>query len=1703
MGASVDLDAPIISVKQMLSGQSRVNSNFETSIYCHKDVTFVGSAEDNLKVTNVRVDIKWAEDADYKFLQNAKLDGNNWTATLSLEKEGACSLKFVAEDRSGNYTVKSAKIVTLFVDNNAPVGDSWYIDRLNNGIQYSLQSLDSLKNIVRLDPELTQPANIDVAQNVEFDVCSAFSDASGINKVTISIFDENGNKVLDNIQNSAGTNYAPRFKITHDALVNARPALANGLHYLQVRFSAEDTVTDPGANKVENTPLSLGWFIWWPESDNPKYSISDLQKDAGGNPFLALNIGDSLSITIFDDDALRDTFSCELTDERPEAQRKVTKTANANERENTLILTAPSTPHQITLKINATAKSGAPLDVTLPVTVSDETIPALIITAPENNQIPSVTGNDKNIHFTGLTLDKSDCKYLDFIWVPDSVAATTSAKKAKAVAWADSIASVQNGHDTLNPTGDVKLTEGSDAFAGMKLWSAKLTDAANDGSGFKKKTFNFNLSLINDFGNEKTDDKYFLIRLIREDGKYSDTDFQLSADNLEPEILHTTPAGNMAIIDKDEDFTIKFSVQKQSGLPLKEVKLWHVKKDGTTEEITISPNNQAEYASGQLFSTSNLNSLIQDPNYPDDPTKKIRSLLPGYAANNENPIYRFYTKDILGNEKTEDLQFIISSKPAINTITSSAPSKNKKGDDILINVSFTKSVTVGADRPKLKLQGITNTDANITNFYADYYMGSGSTTLVFKYTVQEGDSSSGLQVYNHPTNGPLILDNLESLGAHLTLDDNNNLQKKREDDPITIDGTAPVVESISVETAVDAANSVGGVKYLRAGRTVTAKVTVSENVTVQGAPTFNLKCGNQTISLVWQKIVEEGGKPVLYFSKKIESTDPNGAWTYNKATCISNITTVKDDYDNPLENKLTGNADPKWYIDTVSPVTPKIRNAGDTADLTGGKFQNSLSFIVKNPQTDATAKSHEKIQYSTNGGTNWNTGTYTEGTTVTLNSDAMLTARITDYAGNVSPYAAALDIKISTSFPDFTVECTNPDGNYKSGSVLTFKVYFTAPVNIPASSGNSRPYVEFTDGRKAYITPTTAQNGVTSASFTYTTTNTDDFTVSVATGGIHLTGVTDEYGFAQGNKVLAAAYNRPNLHCDSVAPLVTKMEIGGSKGNNIYDSAQARTITLTFNENVELGSGKLYLRQVAGWAIPPVLTASEFNTICSSYPEGKEILSVQENEKDMEDSAWDTTTNEKQNNAGYHGTGQYVGPYKKSSQGIKNDGTPDVSTKYVLDFDMDIWETDTTHYYNKTFVPRTNKATETYSAPTTNPRTANQIRAVLEKVHYHERYMSVTTASINNNVVTLSFPAGLFGDTDLPNGRKWELVIEKGSFMDQTGNKFGAETDGSIKQKDAVQTATGTSGSQTENFGTWARGRSTLAQDETPVVLIKNNTDEYFWSDKAATPVIRVDRYSYGNGIFQSDEDAQESQIAATGVTKPSAYVRVRIDCETEGATITYNYDGTSNILANEPTYDEGNDHHCLNNADGKSSTSYSYVTTTAAVLDSISLTGAGVHTGTIDKTQTIIFAAGNGDYTQSYKGYVKAKATKNGDSGEGKEGVFQTVVRIIDPRPNGGTEHYYSHTEAFSIRGTTGMKGEPTISPFPLRDNQFFSPFIRHIYRERNHVNNSTSFYWISYEVLVQSSFSGHSSYNNQWIAQWGIMYPGEFTYCTGFRSW
>ena len=559
-----------------------------------------------------------------------------------------------------------------------------------------------------------------------------------------------------------------------------------------------------------------------------------------------------------------------------------------------------------------------------------------------------------------------------------------------------------------------------------------------------------------------------------------------------------------------------------------------------------------------------------------------------------------------------------------------------------------------------------------------------------------------------------------------------------------------------------------------------------------------------------------------------------------------------------------------------------------------------------------------------------------------------------------------------------------------------------------------------------------------------------------------MSGVTDEYGISQGSKTLSEAYSRPLIHCDGIYPTISSMVPSGETGSgtNIYTGA--KTITLTFNEDVEKADGNIILRRAGNWALPSVLTVQEFNTICQNLTDAEQqVLCIKENGQDLEDSYWNGSSNANyasrtQNGlAYYHGKGQFVGPYKKSTQGILDDGKPDISTKYVLDFDMGIWETTTAHYYSKTFTSHTQTAPTTLNASNSTKITAADIRSVLETAHYHERILDVTSnyVSVSGNVVTLNFPKGLIDTSDdLPSGIEWELVIEPNCFMDKSGNYFEQD--------------------------------STLSE----VVIPTSNSKSTFMSDGVQTPVIRVDRYSYGRGIYQSDANGNKSSSIGDDNVAPTGYVRVRIDCQTPDVTIKYHKQNSSLDYLNSKTDTD---------SQGVEST----------YTESIAITKTTMNTWTINDSYTLnsIISGGTGSYTTGNRQYIVAEASNTAlGSSRGYEGVFQTVVRIISPRSKSttGTQVYtYSDDkDDFYIRGTTGWSGEPYISPFPLRDAQVGSPYMRLTYNPQN-----GNYYWISYEVLVDASFSGVAYEDSQWdyISGWGWVTPGGDCQATNMHTW
>ncbi|MBR1536729.1 MAG: hypothetical protein IJ630_07310 [Treponema sp.] len=1761
LGEEVDLEPPVISVTQLnCEGLSEPVTSFGGGVYCKKSFTFSGTATDNKSVTAVSSYIKWAGEESFSELKNASLSGNKWTLDVSLESEGVAFIKITAEDSAKNTASKSSKVITLFVDESAPSASAWYIDRKLSGVTYGLKDLETLENL-----DLTEFSNVDASQNVSFDIRSNFKDTMGIkaNSVSIKILDEDEKEVCT-IQNSGTSDYAPEFSITHEALVYGASALSTGKHYLHIVYSAEDVVSVPESNSAVDVEIDGGYFIWWPESDYPKISSALIETDSSASEIINLNVSDALTVDFFDDDALDEIYCAFLTEEDYKAfsashtvadleedptilsgytNYESYKTSDDGERDHSFNFKAESTPQAMHLLAYVSDKTEAK-NVTIkdiPVYVVDQSAPILLITSPANNTIPAVTMASDNssatVTISGEALDSVGCTYLEFVWVPDTIAA--SGKTSIAQELLSTITS-DSDHKAL-------LSASPKTYdSGLKIWAVSLGEASlYESSGLYKQDFSFDVDLFNDFicsgTNEKACDKSFVAKLTRKDGNVTYAEYKLLADTDLPTIVPLAPVANWQIVSSASDFTLEFYGKKDSGLSM----------DSSSYKIelvgySISGDNPVTLANGYSELSGELKTGLLASNVDTYQCTLSAKFLENCNNAGIKPKFRFTVADLFGNKTSEQYTINITNLPVLNSISSTSSTLCKLGDEIIINASFSNTVYVdssisGEALPYIKLKGISNSLTGVTTetvVPAYYKSGSGGTTLQFSYTVQEGDVSSGLLVYNESGKGPININRststLSESSAILTsLSDSNNLQAKK---TIQIDGIVPTASSPEITTTAASSSNVNpGITYLREGRKLTVTVNASETIYIQGSPTFDFSVTKAdgttgTLSLPFTSC----STTTITFSKKIASDDANGALTYTPSSCITGYDTITDAAGNALSLKAlsSAEADAKIIIDTKAPEKPTIKDSSGTS-LVSGKYTaaDGITFTISTSDSDISS-----TEYSLDGGSSWSE--YSSDTKLT--SSAQLTARSTDWAGNVSDYADVIDLDLGT-FPSFTLECTNADGNYKAGKILTLKVTFASKVNVAANAGakiklsgqNTTDSVGNGSNKGyAYLSSSEKQDSVTSVFFTYEIEDPDEFTLKVEKGNVTLTGITDLYGNSQTTETLSEDYTR-NIKCDGVAPKVVSMTPGGTKTTsgsiNVY--TKGNEITLVFSEEIQKSSGNITLRQVAGWAIPPVISGDDFDTILNalSSDTDKEYLAIGSSSSSYLEDMEDVEKGIHYANDNYHGTGQYVGPYKKSSQGLAASSgqfIPDTSTKFVLDFDMGIWETTTEHYFGTTF--KSGYATTNNTSDKSRLKvlsgsskenlakiTVNNIRSALENAGYHERVLDVTSSNVvigsDNKTVKITFPAGLCDTSDaLPYGRKWELVIEKGSFMDSTGNEFGAESNGVLAEADAVQKSgsqytvgTSVSYDYSKYTGSWARAQSS---NTSPVVLICNDSNEYFWSDKVATPVVRVDRYSYGLGIYQATSEGGQSAYISDDNVPPAGYVRVRIDCETEGATLKYGtkLNTTTAITSASGTAtqtDTSTGDYC-----------YSYITAT----DFPSSLATSVSASTSYTTDSS-FAVGNGSYSQSFKAFVIANGTLSGltDSSSGYEGVFQTVARIYKHTQGNGTRPTATIDKGagyrdFSIRGTTGWGGEPSITPFPLRDSRNGSPYLRRCFSEYDYNTSSYDYYWVSYEVLVGSSVSGYSYGNTggtywgyNWSKNWGYLEPGESSFISGMRCW
>ncbi len=333
--------------------------------------------------------------------------------------------------------------------------------------------------------------------------------------------------------------------------------------------------------------------------------------------------------------------------------------------------------------------------------------------------------------------------------------------------------------------------------------------------------------------------------------------------------------------------------------------------------------------------------------------------------------------------------------PAVTSVALPPNATYYAGDSLDFTVNFNESVhaDTSGGTPRIAIV------VGATTRYATYVSGSGTSALVFRYTVVNGDvDANGITVGTLNANGGTLSD-LAGNNAVLTL---NGLGSTA---GVLVDGSQPSITSVSSSNA----NGSYG-----AGQAISITVGFSSAVVVDtsgGTPTLALNSGGTAA------YASGSGTSTLTFSYTVAAGHNSADLDYSSTgALVLNGATIKDSggihVNALLQLSAPGaagslGANKNIVIDTTAPTTT-VATAAFSAD-TGASSTDLITKVAAQTVSgtlSANLASGETVQVSLDNGATWATATASVGSNVwslsgvTLTGSNTLKARVSDAASN-------------------------------------------------------------------------------------------------------------------------------------------------------------------------------------------------------------------------------------------------------------------------------------------------------------------------------------------------------------------------------------------------------------------------------------------------------------------------------------------------------------------------------------------------------------------------------------------------------------------------------------------------------------------------------------------------------------------------------
>lgn len=350
------------------------------------------------------------------------------------------------------------------------------------------------------------------------------------------------------------------------------------------------------------------------------------------------------------------------------------------------------------------------------------------------------------------------------------------------------------------------------------------------------------------------------------------------------------------------------------------------------------------------------------------------------------------------------------------TISSMGVSANKTyivSENINFTATYSEAVTISGS-PRLTLT------VGATTRYATYLSGSGTTSIVFQYTVPSGDLDG---------NGIVVASGVD-LNAGTISDAAGNAQTN-------LLFTPPTLTGVLVDAIVPTISSITPPSSTTYGLAAALNFTVnfSEAVTIVGNPTLSLNIGGSTVAATY--LSGSGSTAIVFrYTTVLNNVDTNGVASESPLLLAGG--TIKDAPGNNSDLTFTGATHTGVNVDALPPSVSSVTLPANNTYQSGGT-RPSLSFTVVFSENVTVATGTPRLHLTI--GANTRYATYVSGSgTSSLIFTYTLVAADLDLDGIAIANSSNIDLNGATMR-----DAVANNALLAMGSLVTNKIFAVIP----------------------------------------------------------------------------------------------------------------------------------------------------------------------------------------------------------------------------------------------------------------------------------------------------------------------------------------------------------------------------------------------------------------------------------------------------------------------------------------------------------------------------------------------------------------------------------------------------------------------------------------------------------------------------------